>query len=346
MPLAVSRRNLMAAVALVCASALALHGCNRGARSGKPRIAYVTNGIDSFWVIAEAGAKAGGQKYDAEVEVHMPAQGVADQKRIIEDLLTRGMDGIAISPIDAENETALINQAAARTKVITQDSDAPRSNRLCFIGVDNYGAGRMVGQLVKEAMPQGGKVMIFVGRLEQDNARLRRQGVIDELLDRSHDSARFDPVGADLKGAKYAVLGTLTDGFDFNRAKGLAEESMAKYPDLGCMVGLFAYNAPMCLEAIKQAGRLNQIKVVSFDEQAETLQAIKDGTCQGTVVQNPYMYGMESVRVLASIHRGDNSVIPASKFIEVPARQIRKDNVDEFWSDLKRKTGGGGKPTA
>src|SRR5207244_13403912 len=150
--------------------------------------------------------------------------------------------------------TALINEAARRTRLITQDSDAPKSNRLCFIGVDNYEAGRMVGQLVKEAMPRGGEVMIFVGRLEQDNARLRRQGVIDELLDRSHDGTRFDPVDTDLKGGKYSILGTLTDGFDFNRAKGLAEESMARYPDLGCMVGLFAYNAPMCLEAVKHAG--------------------------------------------------------------------------------------------
>ena len=198
---------LRAALCLIAGAAL-LVGCDRGGKSSRPRIAYVTNGIDSFWTIAEKGAKAGGKKYDAEVEVHMPAQGVPDQKRIVH--------AIANSPIDAENETALINDAAAMTRVITQDSDAPKSNRLCFIGVDNYEAGRMVGQLVKEAMPQGGKVMIFVGRLEQDNARLRRQGVIDELLDRSHDGKRFDPVDRDLThgGGKYSVLGTLTDGFD------------------------------------------------------------------------------------------------------------------------------------
>ena len=339
-----SRRVLALLTTLCLVTTLA--SCNRSANKsgGKPRVAYVTNGIDSFWVIAEAGAKAGGKKYDADVEVHMPAQGVADQKRIMEDLLTRGVDGIAISPIDAENQTPLINDAAARTKVITQDSDAPKSNRLFFIGMDNYVAGRMCGQLVKEAMPNGGKVMIFVGRLEQDNARLRRQGVIDEVLGRSHDRTRYDPIDKELKSDKYTVIGTLTDGFDFNRAKGLAEESIAKHADLGCMVGLFAYNSPMCLEALKQAGKLNQIKVVAFDEQAETLQAIKDGTCHGTVVQNPYMYGMESVRVLAAMHRGDNSVVPASKFIDIPARQIRKDNVGPFWDDLKQKTGTGAKP--
>jgi ribose transport system substrate-binding protein len=48
---------------------------------------------------------------------------------------------------------------------------------------------------------------------------------------------------------------------------------------------------------------------------------------------------MESVRVLAALHRGDNSVIPPDKFILVPARQIRKDNVEPFWEDLKQKMG-------
>jgi len=343
------------AAMLVAFAALFL-GCDRSGDGGssattkahRPHVAYVTNGIDSFWLIAEAGAKAGAAMYDADVEVQMPASGVADQKRIVEDLLTRGIDGMAISPIDAENETPLINDAARRTLVITQDSDAPKSERLCFIGIDNYEAGRLVGQLVKEALPGGGKVMIFVGRLGQDNARLRRQGVIDELLDRPHDSTHFDAPDASLAGQQYSVLGTLTDGFDFARAKGLAEDAMSRHPDLGCMVGLFAYNAPKCLEALKSAGKLGQIKVVSFDEQEETLEAIKAGNCQGTVVQNPYKYGTESVRVLAALVRGDKSVIPPTKVIDVPARQIRRDNVDAFRADLKAKLGSKGaasKPT-
>ena len=60
----------------------------------------------------------------------------------------------------------------------------------------------------------------------------------------------------------------------------------------------------------------------------------------GTVVQNPYMYGYKSVEVLNEILKGNASVIPASKFIDIPARQIRKDNVDAFWADLKEKVGG------
>src|SRR2546423_12696684 len=127
----------------------------------KPKIAYVTNGIASFWVIAEAGVKAGGEKYDAIASAYMPAEGIADQKRIIEDLLTRGVDGIAISPIDPANQSGLINQACEATKVITHDSDAPGTKRLCYIGMDKYTAGRMCGKLIKEAMPEGGIGMIF-----------------------------------------------------------------------------------------------------------------------------------------------------------------------------------------
>jgi ribose transport system substrate-binding protein len=344
------RTTASGVTALLAGVALFVVACDRGTdtgsagsqpttRSRKPHVAYVTNGVDSFWVIAEAGAKAGGRKYDAEVEVHMPAQGVGDQKRIIEDLIIRGVDGIAISPIDAGNETALINQAAERTRVITQDSDAPGSNRLLFIGVDNYVAGRMCGALVREALPDGGKVAIFVGRLEQDNARLRRQGVIDEVLGRSHDRTRYDTPGGELKEGKYTIVATLTDAFDRARAKANAEDMLSLHPDLSCMVGLFAYNSPLCLEALRSQNKIGKVKVVAFDEQDETLQAIKDGTCQGTVVQNPYLYGMESVRVLTALARGDNSVIPANKYIDVPPRTIRKDNVDPFWADLKQKMG-------
>ena len=343
---------LRAALVLVAAVFLSA-GCDRGGDGGgtstastrtatgpggaKPHVAYVTNGVDSFWVIAEAGAKAGGKEYNADVEVLMPSEGVAHQKRMVEDLLVRGIDGIAVSPIDAENETSLINEAAAKTNVITQDSDAPKSNRLMYIGMDNYDAGRMVGQLVKEAIPGGGKIAIFVGRLEQDNARLRRQGVIDEVMGRSHDRTRFDPPGGELKAGKFTIVATLTDQFDRARAKSNCEDMLSLHPDLACVVGLFAYNTPMCLEALRSQQKLGKVKVAAFDEQAETLQAIKDGNCQGTVVQDPFKYGVESVRVLAALARGDQTVIPANKYLDVPARQIRKDNVDAFWTDLKQK---------
>lgn len=316
-------------------------GTDTGGRvlDGAPNVAYVTNGIASFWVIAEKGAMDAGAAVGANVTVRMPPNGVEDQKRMCQDLLAQGIDGIAISPIDSANQGDLLDEISEHTKMITHDSDAPDSKRLCYIGMDNYTAGRMCGELVKEALPDGGSVMIFVGRLGQANARLRRQGVIDELLDRSEDSSRYDdPNVGEIKGEKYTILDTRTDGFDFGKAKAQAQDAIAKYPDLGCMVGLFAYNPPLILEAVREAGKVGDIKIVSFDEDEASLQGIVEGSIYGTTVQNPYQYGYKSVEILTALAKGDDSVIPENGFIDIPARNIRKDNVEEFWAELKELT--------
>lgn len=340
--------------ALFACSMFMLHGCSEKAEpvaggggdtgtaeNKAPRIAFVTNGVASFWVVAKAGATAAGEAFGADVSVYMPAD-ISDQKRILEDLVTKQVDGIAVSPIDPVNQTDQLNDIANETTLITHDSDAPDSDRLVYIGMDNYTAGRMCGDLVREALPDGGKVFIFIGRLEQDNARRRRQGTIDAILGRSVDPTRYDPPNVgELTGDGYTVLGTLTDQFDRSKGKSNAEDVITRHPDLDCMVGLFAYNPPLCLAALEQAGKIGEIKVVAFDEDYETLQGIKDGTVHGTIVQDPYNYGYKSVEVLAAIARGDESVIPDSGFIEFPARVIRKDNVDEFWADLKKKMGEG-----
>jgi ribose transport system substrate-binding protein len=321
---------------------LALLVCVAQAADKKPKIAYVTNGVDPFWNVAAAGVKQAAAEFGVDAEVLMPTKGIADQKRLIETLLVRGVDGIAISPIDAQNQVEFINQAAAQTRVVTHDSDAPNSKRLAFIGMNNYVAGRTCGKLVKEAVPEGGKVMIFVGRLEQLNAQQRRQGVIDELMDRPEQSLstiKYDPPGRELKGAKYVVVSTRTDNFDRAKAKSNAEDAIAAYPDLACMVGLFAYNPPACLEALKTAGKLGKIKVAAFDEAEGTLSAIAAGHAHGTVSQQPNLYGYHSVRILAALARGDKTVLPKDGFLEVPIVVVRKDNVDSFRTQLKTLRG-------
>lgn len=303
------------------------------------KVAFVSNGVASFWVIAEAGVNKAAADLGVDAKVYMP-QGAANQKRVLEDLVSQGVEGIAVSPIDPANQTELINEVASRTTLITQDSDAPDSDRVLYIGMDNYQAGRMCGKLVKEAMPSGGRLMIFVGRTEQDNARLRRQGLIDELLNRSEDNTRNDPVNEVITGNGFTILGTMTDNFDFPKAKANAEDALSKHPDLDGMVGLFAYNIPLMLEAVEQAGKLGKVQVIAFDEADETLAGIQKGYVHGTVVQNPYEYGYQSVKVLKDILDGKADAVPAGQFVDVSARIIRKDNVDAFWADLKAKTGG------
>ena len=268
----------------------------------------------------------------------MPTKGVVDQKRIMEGLLAKGIEGIAVSPVDAENQTPFLNEVAANSKPITQDADAPKSKRLVYIGTNNYKAGRALGKLVKEALPEGGEVIIFVGRLEQLNARQRRQGVIDELLEKPEQelsTVEFDAVDAKnltAENSKYTILDTRTDNFDKAKAKSNAEDAITKYENVKCMVGLFAYNPPACIDAVKEANKAGEIKVCGFDEQDALLQAIKDGNAHGTISQQPWEYGYESVKMLKNILDGKQ---PETAFHEVPFLVVTKDNIDEFWAKKK-----------
>lgn len=146
------------------------------------KVAYITNSLDPFWTLADAGCKRAAQQFGCEVEVQMPSTGsIEEQKRFLESDAAAGLDGIAISPIDPENQVKMINDACEATTVICQDSDAPASRREFYLGTSNYLAGRAAGQLIKEVVPDGGEVMLFVGKMEVLNAQQRSQGIIDEL---------------------------------------------------------------------------------------------------------------------------------------------------------------------
>lgn len=145
-------------------------------------VAYITNSLDPFWTLAEAGCRRAAGQFGCEVDVQMPSSGsIEEQKRFLESNVAAGIDGIAISPIDPENQVGMINEACQATTVICQDSDAPASQRKFYLGTSNYLAGRAAGKLIQEAIPEGGEVMLFVGKMEVLNAQERSQGIIDEL---------------------------------------------------------------------------------------------------------------------------------------------------------------------
>ena len=126
------------------------------------------------------------------------------------------------------------------------------------------------------------------------------------------------------------------------RGKANVEDALARHPDLACVVCLFAYNTPLAIEALKGADKLGEVAIASFDEADETLQGIIDGTVAGTVVQNPFLYGKDSIRVLKGLHNGESLAdlgFNEDGFLEIPARTIRKDNVEEFWAELKKNLG-------
>jgi len=295
-----------------------------GGAGTKHKLAFVTNNASDFWVIARKGTeKAAREISDIEVDFKIPADGTAaEQQRLVDDLLARGIHGIAISPVDPKNQQQMINTAASKALVVTQDSDAPDTNRACYIGTDNVAAGRQAGELVKEALPQGGKIMVFVGVLDAANAQQRYQGLKEALA-----------------GSNVQIIDVRTDNTDRVRAKANASDTLVNNPDIAGMVGLWSYNGPAILSAVKEANKVDKVKIVAFDEEDQTLTGIKEGAIYATVVQQPFEFGYRSMALMAKILNGDRSQIPAGKQIFVPTIAVKKDNVEEFTKKINELRG-------
>jgi len=314
-------------------------------------VAYITNGPYTFWTFAHAGCLVAEKELGVKVEFLRPPNAqLEEQKRFIETMLAKGVDGIAISVIDPDNMTPFLNEAAAKVPIVMFDSDAPKSNRAAYLGISNYAAGRMAGKAIKEQLPDGGKFIIAVGRLDAQNAVERRQGIIDELQGKPYADqypGQMTPAGPNIQCGKWLLLDTRTDGGDESHAKANAEDALVKYPDLNLMIGLWSYSTPAIITAAKDAGKLGKIKIIAFDEEDVVLQGIKDGFVAGTIVQNPYEYGRTTVEVLVKLIKKEDAGIPANKLVDVPGRYIVKDpsqtkitpvvQVDEFWATIKKQ---------
>jgi ribose transport system substrate-binding protein len=308
---------LKTTAALVCTAVAIMSGCARDRPSAR-RLAFVTNNAADFWTIARKGTEqADAELAGATVEFRVGDGTAAEQKRIVDDLLAKGVDGIAISPVDPANQTGMLNDAARQTVVFTHDSDAPDSRRECYVGTDNVAAGREAGGLIKEALPQGGRIAVFVGKLDARNAQERLQGIKEAIA-----------------GSTISIIDVRTDDTDQVRAKANVSEMLVSHPDVAALVGLWSYNGPAILSAVRDAGRIGQVKIIAFDEDDETLTGVKSGAIMGTVVQQPYEFGYRSMTLLAKALDGDRSGIPASHQVLIPTQVIRQNNVDEFRTKL------------
>ena len=292
---------------------------------GKTMLAFVTNGPSDYWVLCRKGTEAAEKELgNVDVQFTQPSDSTAaTQKSQVDDLIAKGVKGIAISPVDPANMTPDINKWSAQIPVITSDSDAGSSNRLCYIGTDNHAAGVMAGGLIKSTLPQGGKIIIFVGKKDAQNAHDRIAGIQDAL-----------------KGSNITILDIRTDDADHARAKQNAADALSSTPDLAGMVGIWSYNAPAIYSAVKEAGKQGKVKIIAFDQETATMAGIHDGTISGTVVQQPYLFGKESVEMLAKLAKGDKSGIPANKLILVPTQIVNTANIAKYEADQTKLMGG------
>jgi ribose transport system substrate-binding protein len=282
------------------------------------KLAFVTNNASEFWKIAEKGLDKAKKENGIVVDMKQPTQGkVEEQKKIIEDLVSQGYHGIAVSVISPDDMIRDLNKAAEKLNVITHDSDAIGSNRLVYIGTNNYEAGRVLGKELLRIFPDGGKIGVFVGTFAADNARQRRDGILNVI-----------------KGSAIEVVAYKEDNKDLTKARTNAEDVINANPDLKGLVGLWSYNGPAIVKAVQASGKKSQLKIACFDEEKETLQGIEDGLVDCTVVQKPFEFGYRSALLLDALAKRGMEALPPNDVDDTGVDVINKSNVAAFTKKL------------
>jgi ribose transport system substrate-binding protein len=316
--------------AIVAFAAIAMIGigsCKKSGEAGggaaapaggsKYHFAFVTNNSAGFWNIAKKGVEKAEQDLGIKAEVMRPLKGeLAEQQSLLEDAMVRDFTGLAVSPVNPDSMTPLLDRVAAKMPVICHDSDAPKSKRVSYVGTNNAEAGRAAGQAALKALgdKRKGKVALFVGRIDMQNAIERRAGV-EEVL---------KPTGLE-------ILPVFLDGTDRAKAKKNVEDALARYPDLVLTIGLWSYNGPSLAGAIRASSRKDKPAIVAFDEDEETLKAVEDGLIYATIVQKPFEFGYQSMKLLKDIV--DGKQVPAN--VNPGIDTISKENLTAFWTKLK-----------
>jgi ribose transport system substrate-binding protein len=320
------------ALALMLAAAPS-GGCNRktgGEGTGAPpttpeaklvKLAFVTNNTSEFWKIAAAGIRKYEQEGKVQVDVKLPPNGTPeDQNQILQNLASQGYDGIAVSVIAPNDQTAVLNKIAEKTKLITVDSDAAKSNRLLYIGTNNYAAGKALGGEIVKLLPKGGKIAVFVGTFSADNAAQRLKGIEDAIA-----------------GHGIHVVDKREDNTDRAKARSNVEDIINANRDLAMVVGLYNYNGTAIAAALGGLGKKGKVLAAVFDEDDGTLDGIANGAIQATVVQKPFMFGYLSAKwmhELATKGAAARAALPADHVIDTGVEVIDKSNVAAFKAKL------------
>ncbi|HOE10980.1 MAG TPA: sugar-binding protein [bacterium] len=295
-----------------------------GPNAKKIHIGIVTNSVSPFWDPMTRGLEIAKEKLGVEATWQGPPRAqVSEQRRIIEDMAAQGVDGIAISPINAEALTPVIDDLVNNgIIVLTMDSDAPNSKRMAYIGTNNVQAGYVAGQEAVKRLPNGGEVIAFVGTLSAMNASERLEGFKKAI-----------------EGHNITLLDVKQDQTDKNKARRNVEDAILAYPDVDAFLGLWSYNPPAITAAVKAAGKLGSIQVFGFDAEPQTLAHLENKEIQYTIVQKPYLFGYLSVELITMMKwmgvEETLTLLPKDRIVDTGVEVITPDSVAGFKARLE-----------
>jgi ribose transport system substrate-binding protein len=317
------RKGFLFAAAIVAAI---LTGCGGGTGNetkGPARLRFmiIPKALDlPVFNYAKVGAERQAKEY-GNVEILWNAPTSADQlkqKEILESAITQKVDGIAISSLNGDFLTETINKAMdAGIPVTTWDSDAPKSKRIAFYGVDDYAAGRIMGEEAVRLLGGKGAIITSVGAT---NLQRRLEGMTEALK----------------KAPGIQIVETYDIKEDTVRCAELMAAGTNRYPDLSAWLStggwpVFTRNATASLDPAKT-------KLISFDTVQPALDLLREGKVAILIGQKYFGWGSESVKLLYDIKHGK---MPASPIIDSGVDVVTKENLDDYLTKWKKMESGG-----
>ena len=318
------RKALLVGVVAVAGMIAACGGGTKNETKGHDRLRFmiIPKALDiPVFNYAKIGAERQAKEY-GNVEILWNAPASADQlkqKEILESAITQKVDGIAISSLNGDFLTDTINKAIdAGIPVTTWDSDAPKSKRYAFYGVDDYASGKIMGQQAITMLGGKGKVAVITS-LGAANLQNRLQGVRDAL--------------ATAPGIE--IVETYDIKEDSVRCAELMAAGTRRYPDLSAWLStggwpVFTRNATSVVDPSKT-------KVISFDTIQPALDLLREGKVTVLIGQKYFGWGSESVKLLYDIKHGK---MPASPIIDSGDDVVTKENVDDYVTKWKKMESG------
>ena len=253
----------------------------------------------------------------------------AQQVRMVEDLISKGVDAICVTPNDAKALEPVFNRAREEgIIIITHESPDQKGKDYDLELIDNENFGRHHWDMLAENMGESGQYAIFVGSLTVPLHNL------------------WADVGIAYAAEKYPGMELVTEripcGEDQELSKQRTLELLQAYPDLAGIIGFGSLGPPGAAQALKEKGLTDDVAVVGTVLPAHAAQYLKDGSLDHGILWDPGDAGYAMTWVALQLLEGkkikDGMTVPGmgttvldGDVIKVDAMiDITADNADDF----------------
>jgi len=267
---------------------------------------------DGFYITMDCGVRAEAKKLGAKVTTEGPAKFDATLSRpILEAVVAKKPDAILIAPNDVNAMQKPLEAAAKKgIKIVLVDTTVKNPKfAVSEISSNNLAGGAAAFKAVQQLVPGGGKVLGIGVKPGISTTDARDKGFKD---------------AAEASGGKYTFIGQEYSDNEPSKAAQITTAAIAANPDLKAIFASNLFSAQGAATGIKQAGKEGEIVVIGFDAGPDQVAALKDGTVQALIAQQPYNIGVQGVQQAVKALKGQKT----KKKITTGFTILTKNNVD------------------